>query len=209
MDIRTHYDSFVSKFMAGDGQADETGVEDQHPERSAAKYQVDSVTGPTEEHAAPQAGVSKAEQGAATETLGSGPAGTGSMQTAPAVLAEDSTDPEADPADTGPEVSGGGDPELRGQVIDAFKEIYDPEIPLNIYDLGLIYRIEIDPDNNAAIDMTLTSPNCPVAESLPGEVETAARSVEGISDVHLELVWDPPWDMERLGEAARLELGFL
>ena len=131
------------------------------------------------------------------------------MQTAPDVLAEDSTDPETDPADTGPEVSGGGDPELRGQVIDAFKEIYDPEIPLNIYDLGLIYRIEIDPDNNAAIDMTLTSPNCPVAESLPGEVETAARSVEGISDVHLELVWDPPWDMERLGEAARLELGFL
>ena len=208
MDIRKHYDSFASKFMAGDGQADETGVEDQHPERSAAKYQGDSVTGPTEEHAAPQAGVSKAEQGAATETLGSGPAGTGSVQTAPDVLAEDSTDPETEPADTGPEVSGGGDPELRGKVIDAFKEIYDPEIPLNIYDLGLIYRIEIDPDNNAAIDMTLTSPNCPVAESLPIAVETAARSVEGISDVHLELVWDPAWGMDRMGEAARLELGF-
>lgn len=93
-------------------------------------------------------------------------------------------------------------------MIDAFKEIYDPEIPLNIYDLGLIYRIEIDPDNNAAIDMTLTSPNCPVAESLPIAVETAARSVEGISDVHLELVWDPAWGMDRMGEAARLELGF-
>ncbi|HIF80126.1 MAG TPA: DUF59 domain-containing protein [Gammaproteobacteria bacterium] len=123
------------------------------------------------------------------------------------------TDADQDPAETeseletGPEVTGGGDPELRSRVIAALKEIYDPELPLNIYDLGLIYRIDIDPDTNTSIDMTLTSPNCPVAESLPGEVENAAKTVEGIGDVQLELVWDPPWDMDRLGEAGRLELG--
>ena len=129
--------------------------------------------------------------------------------TPPPALAEDSVGSETDPADSGPKVSGGGDPELRGLVIAAIKEVYDPEIPLNIYDLGLIYRVEIDSDNGVMIDMTLTSPHCPVAESLPGEVESAARAVEGITDVQLELVWDPPWDMDRMGEAGRLELGLL
>ena len=119
---------------------------------------------------------------------------------------QDSVETESE-LETGPEVTGGGAPELRSRVIAALKEIYDPEIPLNIYDLGLIYRIDIDPDTNTSIDMTLTSPNCPVAESLPGEVENAAKAVDGIGDVQLELVWDPPWDMDRLGEAARLELG--
>ena len=83
------------------------------------------------------------------------------------------------------------------------------KIPLNIYDLGLIYRVDIDSDSSATIDMTLTSPHCPVAESLPGEVETAVRAVEGITDVQLELVWDPPWEMDRMGEAGRLELGLM
>tara|TARA_B100001765_G_scaffold43916_1_gene25322 strand:+ start:229 stop:852 length:624 start_codon:yes stop_codon:yes gene_type:complete len=109
--------------------------------------------------------------------------------------------------DDGPEVAGGGDAELRERVIAALREVYDPEIPLNIYDLGLIYRLEIDSDHKALIDMTLTSPNCPVAGSLPGEIENAARSAEGVGDVVVELVWDPPWDMDRMGEAAKLELG--
>ena len=102
-----------------------------------------------------------------------------------------------------------GELELRDRVIAALREVYDPEIPVNVYDLGLIYRIEIDSDNKTSIDMTLTSPNCPVAGSLPQEVENAARSAEGIGDVDVELVWDPPWDMDRIDEAAKLELGLL
>ena len=102
-----------------------------------------------------------------------------------------------------------GELELRDRVIAALREVYDPEIPVNVYDLGLIYRIEIDSDNKTSIDMTLTSPNCPVAGSLPQEVENAARSAEGIGDVAVELVWDPPWDMDRIDEAAKLELGLL
>jgi len=89
------------------------------------------------------------------------------------------------------------------------REVHDPEIPLNIYDLGLIYRIDITPGDKTSIDMTLTSPNCPVAGSLPKEVEDAVRSVEGIGEVVVEVVWDPPWDMERMDEAAKLELGLL
>ena len=97
--------------------------------------------------------------------------------------------------------------DIKSKVIEEIKKIYDPEIPVNIYELGLIYKIEVDDKNKVNIDMTLTSPNCPVAESLPGEVENAAKAVDGIGEVQLELVWDPPWDMDRLGEAARLELG--
>ena len=101
------------------------------------------------------------------------------------------------------------DETLLERVVTGVRGVYDPEIPLNIYDLGLIYRIDITEEGKVAIDMTLTSPHCPVAESLPGEVETAVRAVEGITDVQLELVWDPPWDMDRMGEAARLELGLM
>ena len=114
-----------------------------------------------------------------------------------------------DQHDDGPEVAGSGDAELRGDIILALKEVFDPEIPLNIYDLGLIYRIDVDSDKNASIDMSLSSPNCPVAGSLPGEVETAARSAQGVGEVAVEVVWDPPWDMNRMGEAAKLELGLL
>ena len=95
--------------------------------------------------------------------------------------------------------------ELKDKVIAEIKKIYDPEIPVNIYELGLIYQIDID-NNNVKIKMTLTTPNCPVAESLPKEVKEGAMQVEGIEDVDLELVWDPPWNKDMMSEAAKLEL---
>jgi len=85
-------------------------------------------------------------------------------------------------------------------------KVYDPEIPVNIYELGLIYKIEVDEKNKVNIDMTLTSPNCPVAESLPKEVKENIMKVEGVSDVNLNLVWEPPWDKDKMSEAAKLEL---
>ncbi|MCX7018957.1 MAG: DUF59 domain-containing protein [bacterium] len=100
----------------------------------------------------------------------------------------------------------GGD-DLRGRIIEVLKTIRDPEIPVNIYELGLVYEIDITPDNNVRIFMTLTSPMCPVAVSLPVEVDARTRGVEGVGDVRVELVWDPPWSMERMSEAARLQLG--
>ena len=85
-------------------------------------------------------------------------------------------------------------------------EIYDPEIPVNIYELGLIYKIEVNEENKAIIEMTLTSPNCPVAESLPNSVKNNILKIEGIKDVDLKLVWDPPWTKDKMSEAAKLEL---
>jgi FeS assembly SUF system protein len=96
--------------------------------------------------------------------------------------------------------------ELKEKVISEIKKIYDPEIPVNIYELGLIYNIEIDEKNKVNIDMTLTSPNCPVAESLPNSVKDNVLKVDGVTDVDLNLVWDPPWDKEKMSEAAKLEL---
>jgi FeS assembly SUF system protein len=96
---------------------------------------------------------------------------------------------------------------LKDQIIAAFKKVYDPEMPVNIYELGLIYGLDVDADGNAAIRMTLTAPNCPVAGTLPGEVERAARSVPGVKDVKLELTFDPPWSKDRMSEAAKLALG--
>ena len=96
--------------------------------------------------------------------------------------------------------------ELKEKVILEIKKIYDPEIPVNIYELGLIYNIEIDEKNKVNIDMTLTSPNCPVAESLPNSVKDNVLKVDGVSDVSLKLVWDPPWDKDKMSEAAKLEL---
>ena len=95
---------------------------------------------------------------------------------------------------------------LKDKVINQIKKVYDPEIPVNIYELGLIYKIEVDDKNKVNVDMTLTSPNCPVAESLPKEVKDNIMKVEGVSDVKLNLVWDPPWDKSRMSEAAKLEL---
>ena len=96
--------------------------------------------------------------------------------------------------------------ELKEKIIEEIKKIYDPEIPVNIYDLGLIYDIQVKDKNTAKIKMTLTSPNCPVAESLPKEVKDGIMQVEGIENVDLDLVWDPPWDKDRMSEAAKLEL---
>ena len=95
---------------------------------------------------------------------------------------------------------------LKEKVINEIKKIYDPEIPVNIYELGLIYKIEISNENKVNVDMTLTSPNCPVAESLPKQVKDIIMKVEGVSDVDLKLVWEPPWDKDKMSEAAKLEL---
>ena len=96
--------------------------------------------------------------------------------------------------------------DLKENIITEIKKIYDPEIPVNIYELGLIYNIDIDEKNKVNIDMTLTSPNCPVAESLPNSVKDNVLKVDGVSDVDLKLVWDPPWGKDRMSEAAKLEL---
>jgi FeS assembly SUF system protein len=99
--------------------------------------------------------------------------------------------------------------ELTDRVIDTLKSIYDPEIPVDIYELGLIYDIEVSEDGDATITMTLTTPHCPVAESMPGEVEMRVLSVPGIRDAEVKLVWDPPWDPSKMSDEARLELGML
>lgn len=99
--------------------------------------------------------------------------------------------------------------ELKEKVLNAIKTIYDPEIPVNIYDLGLIYEINIFPVNSAFILMTLTSPSCPSAEQIPGEVEAAVKAIEGINDVKVELTFDPPYTQDMMSEVAKLELGFL
>ena len=95
---------------------------------------------------------------------------------------------------------------LKSELTAALKTVYDPEIPVDIFELGLIYRLDIDNDRNVEIDMTLTAPGCPVAGDMPGWVENAASSVPGVGQVKVNLVFDPPWDMSRMSEAARLEL---
>ena len=95
---------------------------------------------------------------------------------------------------------------LKEKVISEIKKIYDPEIPVNIYELGLIYKIDIVENNKVNIEMTLTSPNCPVAESLPNDVKESIKKIDGVSDVNLNLVWEPPWDKDKMSEAAKLEL---
>jgi FeS assembly SUF system protein len=98
---------------------------------------------------------------------------------------------------------------LYESVIEALREIYDPEIPVNIYDLGLIYGVDVTPDADVVVMMTLTTPHCPVAESMPGEVELRVSSVPGVRDAEVNLVWDPPWDPTKMSDEARLELGML
>ena len=105
------------------------------------------------------------------------------------------------------EAEPGGD--LYEAVVAALKDIYDPEIPVNIYDLGLIYNVEILDGNHARVTMTLTTPHCPVAESMPGEVELRVGAVPGVGDAEVNLVWDPPWDPGKMTDEARLELGML
>ncbi len=100
--------------------------------------------------------------------------------------------------------------DLRQRVVEVLRTIYDPEIPVNIYDLGLIYDLEVDEESGKVrIRMTLTAPACPFAGTLPGQVEMATKGVEGVADVQVELVWDPPWSQERMTEEAKLQLGLL
>lgn len=107
------------------------------------------------------------------------------------------------------ETAGVSMPDLKDRVLAAIKTIYDPEIPVDIYELGLIYEISIYPVNNVFVLMTLTSPSCPSAETIPGEVEQKIKAIEGVNDVKVEITFDPPYTQEMMSEAAKLELGFM
>jgi FeS assembly SUF system protein len=98
---------------------------------------------------------------------------------------------------------------LKQKIIECLQTVYDPEIPVNIYEMGLIYEVEILPVNNVQIVMTLTTPSCPSAQSLPIEVDQKVRQIEGVNDVHVAVTWNPPWDKSMMSEAAQLELGML
>lgn len=110
-----------------------------------------------------------------------------------------------------PEAGAAGEPggDLYEAVVAALREIFDPEIPVNIYDLGLIYGVEVSGEGSVAVTMTLTTPHCPVAESMPSEVELRVAAVPGVRDAEVNLVWDPPWDMTKMSDEAKLELGML
>lgn len=99
--------------------------------------------------------------------------------------------------------------DLEDKIVEVLKTIFDPEIPVDIYELGLIYEVRIDKENNVSIDMTLTSPNCPVAESLPRDVKEKVESIEAVNQAEVHIVFDPPWDKDMMSEEAKLELGFL
>jgi len=99
--------------------------------------------------------------------------------------------------------------ELENKIVEVLKTIYDPEIPVDVYELGLIYEVHIDEQKNVTIEMTLTSPNCPVAESLPKEVETKINAIEDVQSTKVVIVFDPPWDKDMMSEEAKLDLGFL
>ena len=111
--------------------------------------------------------------------------------------------------DLGPPPGDAAKPPLEEAIIQGLGTVYDPEIPVSIYELGLIYDIDANDDGDVVIAMTLTSPACPVAESLPGEVESTISAIDGVKSVKVNLVWDPPWSMEKMSEAARLECGFM
>ncbi len=120
------------------------------------------------------------------------------------------TTQQSDKPATPPAGEGGQDADaLRDKAIAAISTVFDPEIPVNIYELGLVYGVEVLPGDNIEIVMTLTSPMCPVAETLPGDVETRVREVDAINDVNVILTWEPPWTPDMMGEAAKLELGFM
>jgi FeS assembly SUF system protein len=110
------------------------------------------------------------------------------------------------PAGVAPGEPGG---DLYEEVIAALKDIYDPEIPVNIYDLGLIYGVDVTGDGDVAVTMTLTTPHCPVAETMPGEIELRIGSIPGVRDASVAVTWDPPWDSSKMSDEARLELGML
>ena len=112
-------------------------------------------------------------------------------------------------APAAPEAPADGTDALKQAVVEMLSTVTDPEIPVNIYELGLIYDVEINDEGDTRVVMTLTTPNCPVAESMPGEVENRVGTVPGVRSVSVELVWDPPWTPDRMSEAAKLELGFI
>jgi FeS assembly SUF system protein len=115
--------------------------------------------------------------------------------------------PQADAAELESIANAGG---MGEQVVAALKKVYDPEIPVDIYEMGLVYGVDISEENDVSIRMTLTSPGCPVAEQMPGMVQHAVHTfVKGVRDVEVEIVWDPPWTPDRMSEAAQLELGFI
>ena len=146
-------------------------------------------------------------------------------QKPPRARVDDAVEPEESPRETlerkrdylegflqkKPEGLKAGEPggDLYEAVVDALKEIYDPEIPVNIYDLGLIYAVEVSDEADVVVTMTLTTPHCPVAETMPAEVELRAASVPGVRDAEVNLVWDPPWGPDKMTDEARLELGML
>lgn len=115
-------------------------------------------------------------------------------------------DPPTEPAAGGGEAS---QDEMKNSIIAALKQVHDPEIPVNIYDLGLIYNIDINPNNTVDVKMTLTTPNCPEAQSIPGYVEQAVQSVPGVQLANVEIVWEPQWDKDMMSDAAKLQLGFM
>ena len=125
---------------------------------------------------------------------------------------EDHRPPDRAPASAAPGSRAPDEPDdslsLDDRIVAALREVYDPEIPVNIYDLGLIYRIDCDDMGVVEIDMTLTAPGCPVAQTFPGTVEAAVQNVEGVAAAEVDLVWEPPWTPDRMSEAAKLELGF-
>ena len=128
---------------------------------------------------------------------------------APAPTEEPTPEPEAPPAAPPREsdVIDVPDSALRTPIVDAIKTVYDPEIPVDIYELGLIYLVRINEEGKVHVDMTLTSPNCPSAEELPGDAQKKIAAVEGVTDVKVDVVWDPPWDKDKMSEVAKLELG--
>ena len=106
-------------------------------------------------------------------------------------------------------VNNGSNPSLAEDVIDSIRQVYDPEIPVNVYDLGLIYKIRIEPDDSVYVTMTLTTPNCPVADSLPNQVESIVMLTDGVTDARVELTFDPPFTIDMMSDEAKLELGML
>ena len=98
---------------------------------------------------------------------------------------------------------------IEAQVLEALRTVFDPEIPVNIYEMGLVYEVKVDATGGVTIQMTLTSPHCPAAQSMPAEVEAKVRAIAGVTDVNIDLVWEPPWDQSKMSEAARLQLGMM
>jgi len=171
----------------------------------------------TPEDAVPSDSISETEELESEATSEQEASASESLDTsdeAGALVATAPTDPTTEPSlviPTEEELEGlppESEPVIRATVIDGIKAIYDPEIPVNIWELGLIYKIEVTEAKDVNIEMTLTSPMCPTAQQLVGQVEMAARETPCVQEAHVELVWDPPWDMEKMSEEARLMLGF-